>query len=275
MATASEIQGNITQILDQGAEAVNKVILAYIANRTPERDMNWLCLQMGKEFGAIMLHSDKAKEAIRAGADGRQMDAYFETVKEEVAHFQAYYNLVNRTIGENTEIPVPDVYRYVVANIEDGQMALDDSMLAMKDRWPEHHKYLAGHVPYIKTQHPWVAEIFGATLEGAAGGWHWCMSQLPPHDDFFKQAAKLQEGIAIDELEHGPEELGRLCAEYSDDFNVDLEELYKQLRLARCQEVKQRNEQFLDPLTEAEVEEICQSLIDGTLDGFNLYRKAA
>ena len=35
------------------------------------------------------------------------------------------------------------------------------------------------------------------------------------------------------------------------------------------------NEQFLDPLTEAEVEEICQSLIDGSLDGFNLYRKAA
>lgn len=275
MATANEIQSNITRILDQGAEAVNKVILAYVAKRTPERDMNWLCLQMGKEFGAIMLHSDKAKEAIRNGADGREMDAYFETVKEEVAHFQAYYNLVNRTIGENTEIPVPDVYRYVVANVENGQMSLDDSMLSMKDRWPEHHKYLAGHVPYIKTQHPWVAQIFGATLEGAAGGWHWCMSQLPPHDDFFKQAAKLQEGIAIDELEHGPEELANLCNEYSEDFGVDLEELYRQLRLARCQEVKQRNEQFLDPLNEAEVEEICQSLINDDLDGFNLYRKAA
>ncbi|MEL0082295.1 MAG: hypothetical protein VW985_04540 [Gammaproteobacteria bacterium] len=275
MASANEIKANITRILDQGAEAVNQVIQAYIAHRTPERDMNWLCLQMGKEFGAIMLHSDKAKEAIRNGADGREMDHYFETVKEEVAHFQAYYNLVNRTIGENTEIPVPDIYRYVVANVENGQMSLDDSMLAMKDRWPEHHKYLAGHVPYIKTQHPWVAKIFGATLEGAAGGWHWCMSQLPPHDDFFKQAAKLQEGIAIDELEHGPEELAALCDEYSDDFGVDLGELYRQLRLARCQEVRQRNEQFLDPLSDAEVEEICQSLINDTLDGFNLYSKAA
>lgn len=275
MASANEIKANITRILDQGAEAVNQVIQAYIAHRTPERDMNWLCLQMGKEFGAIMLHSDKAKEAIRNGADGREMDHYFETVKEEVAHFQAYYNLVNRTIGENTEIPVPDIYRYVVANVENGQMSLDDSMLAMKDRWPEHHKYLAGHVPYIKTQHPWVAKIFGATLEGAAGGWHWCMSQLPPHDDFFKQAAKLQEGIAIDELEHGPEELAALCDEYSDDFGVDLDELYRQLRLARCQEVRQRNEQFLDPLSDAEVEEICQSLINDTLDGFNLYSKAA
>ncbi|HAC34647.1 MAG TPA: hypothetical protein DCF45_09045 [Gammaproteobacteria bacterium] len=275
MATAQEIQHEITRILDQGAEAVNQVILAYIEKRTPERDLNWLCLQMGKEFGAIMLHSDKAKEAIRNGADGRQMDAYFETVKEEVAHFQAYYNLVNRTIGENAEIPVPDIYRYVVANIENGQMALDDSMLAMKDRWPEHHKYLAGHVPYIKTQHPWVAKIFGATLEGAAGGWHWCMSQLPPHDDFFKQAAKLQEGIAIDELEHGPEELAELCQEYSDDFGVDLDELYRQLRLARCQEVRQRNEQFLDPLSEAEVAEICDAVMNDTLSGFTLYRKAA
>ncbi len=275
MTTATEIKGEITRILDQGAEAVNKVIQAYIAKRTPERDMNWLCLQMGKEFGAIMLHSDRAKEAIRNGADGRQMDAYFETVKEEVAHFQAYYNLVNRTIGENAEIPVPDIYRYVVANVENGQMSLDDSMLAMKDRWPEHHKYLSGHIPYVKTQDPWVAKIFGATLEGAAGGWHWCMSQLPPDDDFFKQAAKLQEGIAIDELEHGPEELAKLCNEYSEQMDVDLVELYRQLRLARCQEVKQRNEQFLDPLTDDEVAEICESLINDTLDGFNLYRKAA
>ena len=48
MATAKEIQHEITRILDQGAEAVNQVILAYIEKRTPERDMNWLCLQMGR-----------------------------------------------------------------------------------------------------------------------------------------------------------------------------------------------------------------------------------
>ena len=54
MATAKEIQHEITRILDQGAEAVNQVILAYIEKRTPERDLNWLCLQMGKEFGAAV-----------------------------------------------------------------------------------------------------------------------------------------------------------------------------------------------------------------------------
>ena len=56
---------------------------------------------------------------------------------------------------------------------------------------------------------------------------------------------------------------------------MDLDELYRQLRLARCQEVKQRNEQFLHPLSDDEVEEICQSLINDSLDGFNLYSKAA
>lgn len=273
--TNQEIHQQITNILDQGAAAVKHVIDAYLENRTSERDMNWLCLQMAKEFGAVIIHTDNAREAIRNGADGREMDEYFETVKEEVAHYQAYYNLLNRTIGKDSEIPVPDIYRYLVTKVEDGKLAPDSAMLEMKSRWPEHHGYMACRGDYVKTQHPWVAKIFGATMEGGAGGWHWCMSQVPQDDDFLTQVAKLQKGIAIDELEHGPEELAALCAEYSDDFGIDLEELYKQLREHRYQEVRQRNEQFLYPLNEEQMEDIHQQLLGGTLKGFNLYSKAA
>ncbi|MBQ0797755.1 MAG: hypothetical protein KBT63_00625 [Porticoccaceae bacterium] len=269
------IHQQITDILDQGAEAVKQVVDAYVANRTAERDMNWLCLQMAKEFGAVMIHTDNAREAIRGGADGREMDEYFETVKEEVAHYQAYYNLVNRTIGKDTEIPVPDIYRYLVTKVEDGKLAPDEAMLEMKSRWPEHHGYMACRGDYVKTQHPWVAKVFGATMEGGAGGWHWCMSQVPQDDEFLTQVAKLQKGIAIDELEHGPEELAELCREYSDDSGVDLNELYTQLREHRYQEVRQRNEQFLYPLTEDQLEVIHQQLLNNTLSGFNLYSKAA
>ena len=270
-----EIHQQITRILDQGAEAVKQVVDAYVANRTAERDMNWLCLQMAKEFGAVMIHTDNAREAIRAGADGRAMDEYIETVREEVVHYQAYFNLLNRTIGKDTEIPVPDIYRYLVTKVADGKLAPDDAMLEMKSRWPEHHGYMACRGDYVKTQHPWVAKVFGATMEGGAGGWHWCMSQVPQDDEFLTQVAKLQKGIAIDELEHGPEELAELCREYSDDSGVDLNELYTQLREHRYQEVRQRNEQFLYPLTEEQLEVIHQQLLNNTLSGFNLYSKAA
>lgn len=270
-----EIHQQITRILDQGAEAVKQVVDAYVANRTAERDMNWLCLQMAKEFGAVMIHTDNAREAIRAGADGRAMDEYIETVREEVVHYQAYFNLLNRTIGKDTEIPVPDIYRYLVTKVADGKLAPDDAMLEMKSRWPEHHGYMACRGDYVKTQHPWVAKVFGATMEGGAGGWHWCMSQVPQDDEFLTQVAKLQKGIAIDELEHGPEELAELCREYSDDSGIDLNELYTQLREHRYQEVRQRNEQFLYPLTEEQLEVIHQQLLNNTLSGFNLYSKAA
>lgn len=272
---SQQIHRQITSILDQGAEAVKQVVDAYVANRTPERDMNWLCLQMAKEFGAVIIHTDNAREAIRAGADGRAMDEYFETIKEEVAHYQAYYNLVNRTIGEDAEIPVPDIYRYLVTKVENGKLAMDDAMAAMAERWPEHHKYMACASSYVKTQNPWVAKVFGSTMEGGAGGWHWCMSQVPQTDDFLTQVAKLQKGIAIDELEHGPEALAALCAEYSDDMGVDLNELYRQLREHRYQEVRQRNEQFLYPLTEVQMEGIHQQLLNNVLTGFNLYSRAA
>ena len=274
-SNSQEIHQQITRILDQGAEAVKQVVDAYVANRTAERDMNWLCLQMAKEFGAVMIHTDNAREAIRAGADGRAMDEYIETVREEVVHYQAYFNLLNRTIGKDTEIPVPDIYRYLVTKVADGKLAPDDAMLEMKSRWPEHHGYMACRGDYVKTQHPWVAKVFGATMEGGAGGWHWCMSQVPQDDEFLTQVAKLQKGIAIDELEHGPEELAELCREYSDDSGIDLNELYTQLREHRYQEVRQRNEQFLYPLTEEQLEVIHQQLLNNTLSGFNLYSKAA
>ena len=272
---AQQIHRQIAGILDQGAEAVKQVVDAYLANRTPERDMNWLCIQMAKEFGAVIIHTDLAREAIRSGTDGRGMDEYFETIKEEIAHYQAYHNLLNRAIGEDTDIPVPDIYRYLITKMDDGKLTPDSVMMEMAERWPEHHKYMACAAPYVKDQHPWVAKVFGATMEGAAGGWHWCMSQVPQNDDFLTQVARLQKGIAIDELEHGPQMLADLCKEYRDDFDIELEELYHQLREHRYQEVRQRNEQFLYPLNEEQLSAIHDQLLTNSLKGFNLYSRAA
>lgn len=269
------IHDEIIAILEQGTSAVKAVIDAYLEQRTPERDMNWLCIQMGKEFGAIMLHTDRAKAAIRAGTDGRAMDEYVETIKEEVEHYQAYHRLLDRTIGEAGEIPVADIYRYVFVNADQGAMEPDPVMVECSGKWPENFAYLTGFMPWVKTQHPWVGRVVGATLEGAAGGWHWCMSQLPPNDDFLQQAAKLQRGIAIDELHHGPQELAELCAEYDPAWEIDLAEMYRKLREMRCQELRQRNEQFLHPLSDQRIETIAGQLLDGTMPRIGVYSEAA
>jgi hypothetical protein len=167
--SAQQIEQEIIRILEQGTAAVKKVVDAYAARRTPERDMNWLCVQMGKEFGAILLHADLAKVAIRGGMDGRDMDEKFQTIKEEVAHYQGYYNLLNRTIGKDTPIPVDHIYSYVLANVGPNGLEADGPMLAQKDRWPANFAYIANMGAYAKDKHPWVARVFGATGEAGTG----------------------------------------------------------------------------------------------------------
>ena len=273
--SAQQIEHEIIRILEQGTAAVKKVVDAYAANRTPQRDMNWLCIQMGKEFGAILLHADLAKAAIRGGMEGRDMDEKFQTIKEEVAHYQGYYNLLNRTIGKDTPIPVDHIYSYVLANLGPNGIEADAPMLAQKDRWPANFNYIANMGAYAKGKHPWLARVFSATGEGAAGGWHWAMSQLPPVDDFFREAAKVQKGIAIDELRHGPQELKEICKDYSPDFGVDLKDMFRELRHMRYLEVLQRNEQFLYPLSDEAIEAIRQELMNDSIEPIRVYSEAA
>jgi len=237
--------------------------------------MNWLCIQMGKEFGAILLHADLGKAAIRAGLDGRDMDEKLQTIKEEVAHYQGYYNLLNRTIGKDAPIPVDHIYSYVLANLGPNGIEADGPMLAQKDRWPANFNYIANMGAYAKGKHPWVGRVMSATGEGAAGGWHWAMSQLPPVDDFFREAAKVQKGIAIDELRHGPQELAGICDDYSPDMGIDLPELFRELRHARYLEVLQRNEQFLYPMSDDEIEAIRQELMNDAIEPIRVYSQAA
>jgi hypothetical protein len=101
------------------------------------------------------------------------------------------------------------------------------------------------------------------------------MSQLPPVDDFFREAAKVQKGIAIDELRHGPQELKEICEDYSPDFGVDLEDMFRELRHMRYLEVLQRNEQFLYPMSDDEIEAIRQELMNDAIEPIRVYSEAA
>lgn len=273
--TADQIVDEVLRILEQGAAGVNQVVQAYLDNRTPERDMNWLCIQMGKEFGAMLLHADKGKEAVRQGKDGREMDEYFQTVKEEMEHTNAYMALINRTIGKETELPVTDVYGYIPLNLVNPGMEETEKMKRCRERWPENYKYLEASIKAPQTIHPWAGRVVSATMEGGAAGWHWAMSNMPKDDEFLAQAAKLQRGIAIDELRHGPQELRHIAKDYREDMGIDLDGFFATMRELRYMEVRQRNEQFLHPLSEKQMEEIHQAIINDTMEPVGIYADAA
>ena len=112
-------------------------------------------------------------------------------------------------------------------------------------------------------------------MEGGAAGWHWAMSKLPHEDEFLAQAAKLQRGIAIDELHHGPQELREIAADYSPDMEIDLDEFFRLMRELRYLEVRQRNEQFLHPLSEEELQGIRTAIMDDTMQPVGIYAQAA
>ena len=273
--SAERIIDQVVRILEQGAAGVSLVVDAYLEKRTPERDMNWLCIQMGKEFGAMLLHADRGKEAVLQGKDGREMDEYFQTIKEEMEHTQAYMALINRTIGVNQELPIPDVYGYIPLNLVNPGMRETEKMKRCRERWPDNYHYLETSFTAPKRLHPWAARVVSATMEGGAAGWHWAMSKLPHEDEFLAQAAKLQRGIAIDELHHGPQELREIAADYSPDMEIDLDEFFRLMRELRYLEVRQRNEQFLHPLSEEELQGIRTAIMDDTMQPVGIYAQAA
>lgn len=274
-SSADAIVNEVLNILEQGAAGVNRVVQAYLEKRTPERDMNWLCIQMGKEFGAMLLHADRGRTAVHDGKDGREMDEYFQTIKEEMEHTNAYLALINRTIGADTELPITDVYGYIPLNLVTPGMEETEKMQRCRERWPENYRYLEASISAPRSMHPWAGRVINATMEGGAAGWHWAMSNLPHDDEFLAQAAKLQRGIAIDELRHGPQELREIAKDYRPDLGIDLNEFFRIMRELRYMEVRQRNEQFLHPLSEQQLEEIHQAILHDTMEPAGIYAEAA
>lgn len=270
-----QIEREILRILEQGAAVMQKVVDAYVTRRTPERDLNWICLQMAKEFGAIALHTDRVKLAIEAGRSPREVDALVGTVKEEVAHYQGYRQVLNRLLGEDAELPVADMYEYLLMEVKRDGMSFHPVMARHPQRWPENRKYVQMAMDSFRTLDRWSAGVVAATFEGGAAGWHWAMSLMPGQDEFLKGAAQVQRGIALDELHHGPEEIRGLMAQYSPDLNVDLPGLFRTLREMRYQEARQRNEQFLHPLDETEMQALRRELVEDTIEPLALYRQAA
>lgn len=272
--TPKTIEAEVLRILEQGAAAARRVVDGYLAQRTPERDAHWICTQMAKEFGAIAMHTDRVKGAIMQGRPAREIDEMVDTVKEEVAHYQGYRMVLERLVGD-ADYPLPEMFNYLLLDIDEQGMRFNKCMLPHAAQWPEHHKYVQDALDLFKQLDPWSAQMVSATFEGGAAGWHYVMSELPADDDFLKGAAQVQRGIALDELHHGPDEIREIVERWTPELGVDLDRLFRVLREMRYQEMRQRNEQFLHPLTEAEMDELRQLLVEDRIEPMNLYSQAA
>jgi hypothetical protein len=58
-------------------------------------------------------------------------------------------------------------------------------------------------------------------------------------------------------------------------MGIDLPELFRELRHARYLEVLQRNEQFLYPMSDDEIEAIRQELMNDAIEPIRVYSQAA
>ena len=275
MRTGEDVLNEFVRILDQGTTALKRVVEAYEANRTPERDIHWLSLQAGKEFGAITLQHARANDLLQRGAGVGPISEMCHAVEEEAEHYGAYVGVLQTLTDPETQ-PVDGMYDYVrVKAVEDGRVILHEDMLARGPKqFPANHRYFTETLEAMDKLSPWGRQAVGAQFEGGAVGWHWAMSQLDPVDEYTAAVSKLEKMIADDEIHHGPEGLQPLADAYTEERAAEAEEVFRLIRHFRYLEVLQRNEQFLNPLTDEEAEALGQSIIDDTIEPTPLFAGA-
>ena len=245
------VREELAGLMDAFTGAVNRVALAYSERRNRERDVHWLALQAAKEYGAMRLHSRMMWRK------AREMDS-LESIRkssadsfEEAEHYWGYQKILDWYLGgEHCE--VPQMWGYGDFGEPSGPgPGLKQSL------WPEHYGYvhMARRLAGEARSH-WVRDLIAANREGAAVAFHYVMSKLPVTDEYSERVTRHEHAVARDELHHGPE----LIQEFAKTIQAaeDLQEAKQRLTELRVQELRQRNEQFLHPLTVGEMEQLEQ-----------------
>ncbi|MDQ1502008.1 MAG: hypothetical protein QOI86_5348 [Actinomycetota bacterium] len=275
LRTREDVLNEFVRILDQGTTALKRVVEAYEANRNPERDVHWLSLQAGKEFGAITLQHARANDLLARGEGFGAVSEMCHAVEEEAEHYAAYVGVL-KTLADPGTQPVEGMYDYVrVKAVENGRVILHEDMLERGPKqFPANHRYFIETLEAMEKLSPWGRQAVGAQFEGGAVGWHWAMSRLSPLDDYAAAVSELEKMIADDEIHHGPEGLRPLADAYTEDMTDEAEEVFRLIRHFRYLEVLQRNEQFLYPMSDEEAEALGRSIVDDTIEPTPLFARA-
>lgn len=274
--TAADIVRDTLHIMSQGASAQQRVVDAYMAKRNRERDINWVVIQAAREYGATNMYADRARLALADGIGVRQADRFAVIMKEELDHYRAYMNLLDLTLGKGAEPPDGEAFHYLNVQFTDRGVSFHaDSGAIVARKWPEHHRFISLWMKIYNELPKWTSRLLMTQGEGGSVGWHWCMSNLPGNDEFLRLAAKLEKTVVEDEIFHGPEEIKELAASFDPANALPWDETLNLAREMRYLDVRERNEQFQYPLTEAELEDIRRAIFEDTLAPSDIYAAVA
>ncbi|MBI4464633.1 MAG: hypothetical protein HY647_08005 [Acidobacteria bacterium] len=262
--TEKLIQEELAGLIARYTGAASRLVKAYGERRTRERDIYWLALQATKEYGAMVYHSGamwrkaKAMEPLKSIRKSSQ-DSY-----EEAEHFRGYMEVLNWYL-EDKPCEVSDMWDY-------GDISGGFGPGPGMKKWPEHYGYFElGDRLCREARSEWIREAILANREGAAVGFHYAMSKLPVTDEFSQRIAEHERSVAEDELHHGSEIIPELAQTLPSPDQ--LEEAKRLVTDVHVQELRQRNEQFLNVLTPQEMkqleDDLCQNRIE-TIPIFSL-----
>lgn len=256
-------QEKLAGVMDRFAGAMERVVGAYAKNRTRERDIYWLALQMTKEFGAMVSYSRKIVSRARNMEPIERIRKASQDCYEEAEHYVGYRKILEWYL-EGKPCEVPEMWGY-------GDFAEFGPGPGMKrSLWPEHHDYVAlAKRLSEETRSEWVRDVIYANREGAAVAFHHAMSRLPVADEYMKRLVEHEKEVARDELFHGPELIRELAKTVPSE--KELQEALDKVTDLRVQELRQRNEQFMHPLDEAAMAQLEREFRENRTEAIPLF----
>jgi hypothetical protein len=261
------VREEILEIMDRSAAAMKQVVDGYVAQRTRERDIHWLALQAAKEYTAAHVHARRLLGPTELLGNIHEVKKALHDATEEVEHYALYMEVLIWYL-DNKPCPVKDWQRY--GNPGAYGWRFGGSFEDTKAVWPYSYAYYTTRARVCKGSSPWGVAAILACGEGGAVGWHHMMSQLDPSDPFFARIVPIEKEIVADELYHGPETIAHLAA--TPPSEQEFEVVKERIKQVRAKELRQRNEQFLHPLGEAQMQAIEENFVNGRTEPITLFR---
>ena len=262
--TQRNVQEDLAGLMDTYTGAMNRVVRAYAERRNRDRDIYWLALQATKEYGAMTYH---ARVMFRKAKEMEPLDGIRKSCEdsfEEAEHYWGLRTILDWYLG-GRPCEVPEMWGY-----GDFTDALGPGPAMKESLWPESHRYFAlAQRQMQEASSGWVRQVIAANIEGAAVAFHYLISRLPATDEYMKRVAGHERSIAVDELHHGPEMIEQLAKIV--ESREEVEESKQKLIELRVQELRQRNEQFLSPLTPAELAQLEQDFRQKRIEPIPLF----
>ena len=237
---------------------------SWAKRRTAKTDIAWLALQASKEFGAIRTHARITLSRAKNMAPLKMVKKAAHDSAEEIDHYYGYREILDWKLN-GKPCPVNRWWDYGDFAEEGGAGPKMSAKL-----WPEHVGYLELNKKLAKSaRSEWVRQVILSNREGAAVAFHLVMSKLPKTDEYMKRLTKHEHTVAVDELHHGPEMIDELAKTIKSA--ADLEAAKKAIIQMRIQELRQRNEQFQNPLSKKELAKLEADFVAGKTPAIPLF----